>query len=416
MDSCGVIDLTKPKPIFGLCLLTNDCLFHMFGFLRIIDIIKLELFSPRLDVVLGEFYDLKYKELDLTNYSMIEKRNILESLLAHHVEHLVFYSMPWNYEDTEFLLSLMVKNCSNLKRLIVKDTYIPSDFMDKFDLNELEILKINSNMFETSTDFMDRSAEFPSLHTIILNDISNMTGEILLNMKNIRNFCLRNCHKVGYDNVRRFLLTNADSITYLNLFLFYNDQLFYEHSEKLNEQVLELKNVVDLVITPADMFRQTVGHFSLDNYTFLKPIRHLTIDLRLHYFRAYVINNLLAPFAAVNQIRVLQILENSYGYDAISKEEKDLINIKMELLKFTELRRIAFTTSVVKDIILDIVKLNTKLQILTLRFKTLSIELIQDIIAAARQLRVIIVFTRNDSSEPFTIFFFRYSMYHETET
>lgn len=387
----------------------------MFGFLKITDIIKLEQFSPWLDVVLEEFYSFKFKELDISNYSMIEKRNILESLLAHHVECLEFYSMPWNYEDTEFLLNLLIKNCCNLRKLIVKDTYIPSDFMDKFDLSELEVLKINSNMFEMSTDFMNRSLECPNLHTIILNDISNMTGEILLNMKNIRNFCLRNCHQVGYDNVRKFLLTNADSITYLNLFLFYNHQLFYEHSEKLNEQVLQLKNVVDLVITPADMFRQTEGHFSFDSYTFLRPIRHLTIDLRLHYFRAYVINNLLAPFAAVNQIRVLQILENSYGYDAISKEEKDLTNIKKELLKFTKLTRIAFTTTVVKDIILDVVKMNTKLQILTLRFKTLSIEMIQDIIATARQLRVIFLFAQNDSSVPFIILLFRYSMYHETE-
>lgn len=349
--------------IFDLLKLTDDCLLYFFNFLHLIDLIKLESCSSRLDSLILLYYNLKYKSIDIRYYSTNDKRNVLESMLAGRVEELHFSSIPCQpCRDNDFLYQLIIKNCKNLRVLKLQDSHVPLKFLQQLAVDELEVLKIDNRGLKISVSDISESQMFPKLHTLVLKGVENMTHDLFTNLKNIRTVLVRNSSS---DSLDYFLRNNATTINYLSV---------------SHPAMVRLRNVKDLVLTPDNMEQD------LNCYSFLDSIRHLTIDFRCcarDFSKDPVdLKKLLEPFAEMNNLEILQIFMNEF-------EAKAIDGIQQALKKFSKLKRFAIDQEFVVDIILDLVRSNPELEIVSLPFVRLNLDLVIAIIQSTRKLRVI---------------------------
>lgn len=356
--------------------LPDSCILNIFKFVSIPNLVKLEWSSMRLNDLLNKHYKVRCKKI-LLIYTKNEKRNILDSLAAHHIETLTLQSLQFTKYDCStdnILYRLILKNCSQLKVLNIAHSHVPPFFWKAFDYVELEVLKMSYLIcsLDALGDVISKLS-FPKLHTLELSNIRNLPCTPLLKLRNIHTFSLRDCGIHRNDFITCFLRNNANTIRNLDVF----------HAATLNVAMMELTNVPNLIITPEDV------PSNFDSSKFLMSVRHLTIDLR-PIRKVFGIPEILRTFAAVDQLEKLRIFKN---WDLEIKDVSATLDtqreINVELLKFRNLKHVAFNITHVNDIIERFVQNNSNLETVALEYPTLTIETILDIISSGPNIQVI---------------------------
>lgn len=356
--------------------LPDSCILNIFKFVAIPDLVKLEWSSKRLNDLLNTHYKVRCKKIKLC-YPKNERRNILDSLAAHHIGTLIFQSLQFAKYDCStdnILYRLILKNCSQLKVLTIAHSHVPPFFWKAFDYMELEVLKMSHLKFTLQAigDVIS-TLNFPKLHTLELKNLINMTCTPLLKLRNIHTFSLRECVMHHRDSIKCFLRNNANTIRNLDVF----------DAPTLNVAMEELTNVPNLLITPHDV------PYNFDNSKFLMSVRHLTIDLR-PILNIFGIPEMLRTFAAVHQLEKLRIYKNwETKISYVSATLDTQCEINEELLKFRNLKHVAFNITHVNDIIERFVQNNSQLETLALNYATLTIDKILDIIISGPSIQVI---------------------------
>lgn len=106
------------QAIFELTSLDDDCLFHIFSFLRLNDLCHVYWTSKRLQSIAINVFNVRHSDFDLTKYSLTPT-DLHEILTAFgpNIQKLKLVAMVLKEDARAAVLKLVFKHCESLRSL-----------------------------------------------------------------------------------------------------------------------------------------------------------------------------------------------------------------------------------------------------------------------------------------------------------
>lgn len=229
--------------------LNDDCLFSIFDYLNVLDLIRIEATCPRIKALVQSLYKHKYQNVDFEHIkgtyeplTLMEARSILMQI-GRFIKDFKIQSKNIKNENSRILL-MIPRYCTNLEYLEIFGYPLTTRLIEPFigTFNDLTSLSLVNTRLEDALFTRIFNSQVSKLKSLNVSQNYSLRGSFLTKFHNLESINLENCVQIQSRHLINFCQRNGSTLTTLNINRC--DQLTTECFENIVQHLSKLESLV----------------------------------------------------------------------------------------------------------------------------------------------------------------------------